>query len=328
MTVNWPLFAKIVRSEQRFLLTSHILPDCDALGSELGMAGVLEALGKEVTIVNGHATPPNLAFIDPRKKLKTLGVDVQAGALTQGFDVLMILDTSAWAQLGPMSEVIQASNARKLLVDHHVGEDELGAEHFKDTSAEATGMLVMDAADTLGVEITPEIAVPLFAAIATDTGWFRFGSATSETYRAVARLIDAGASPTRIYASLYEQDTLGRVKLRGVILARVATELEGRLAHTHVLNEDFAATSALPSDTEDVVNMALAIAGTQVAVILVEQPNGGFKISFRSRSHVDCNQVARQFGGGGHKAAAGAFVPGDYASASRQVLDAVRAAMG
>jgi phosphoesterase RecJ-like protein len=327
MTPNWSRFADIVRGKQRFLLTSHIRPDCDALGSELGMAGVLEKLGKQVTIVNGHATPPNLAFIDPQKKLKQLGADVQASDLVGKFDALIILDTSAWQQLGPMREVIEASNATKLLVDHHVGEDELGAEHFKNTSAEATGRLVMEAADALGVELTPEIATPLFAAIATDTGWYRFGSASAGTYRLAAKLIDAGASPAGIYASLYERDTLGRVKLRGLILARVVSEMSGKLAHTYVLKEDFTATGALPSDTEDVINMALAIEGTEFAVILVEQATGGFKISFRSRSGLDCNEIAKQFGGGGHKAAAGAFVPGDHATASRQVLDAVRAAM-
>lgn len=327
MTPDWSRFAEIVRANQRFLLTSHIRPDCDALGSELGMAGVLERLGKDVTIANGHPAPPNIAFIDPQKRLKTLGVDVQPSDLVDGYDVLIILDTSAWAQLGPMSEVVKASTARKLLVDHHVGEDDLQAEHFKNTSAEATGRLVMEAAEALGVELTPEIAAPLFAAIATDTGWFRFASAGAGTYRAAAKLIDAGASPAGIYASLYERDTLGRVKLRGLILSRITSEIDGRLAHTYVLKEDFVSTGALASDTEDVINMALAIEGTEFAVIFVEQAAGGFKISFRSRSHLDCNQIARQFGGGGHKAAAGAFVAGTYAEASRQVLDVVRAAM-
>ena len=255
---------------RRFLLVSHIRPDCDALGSELGMAGVLEALGKSVRIVNGHPTPPNLAFIDPAKRIGVIGQTVQPAELDD-IEVLMVLDTSAWAQLGPMSDVIRSTKAKKIVVDHHLSEDDLGAEPFKNVQAEATGRLVVEAAEALGVALTPAIAMPLFAAVATDTGWFRFGSATSGTYRTAAKLIDAGASPAAIYGSLYEQDTLGRVKLRGLILARFAVEEEGRLAHTYVLKEDFQQTGALPSDTEDVINMGLAIAGTQVAVILVEQ---------------------------------------------------------
>jgi bifunctional oligoribonuclease and PAP phosphatase NrnA len=326
MTIDWPRFAEIIRAHQRFLLVSHIRPDCDALGSELGMAAILEALGKSVRIVNGHPTPPNLAFIDPAKRIEVIGQTVQPADLAE-IDVLMILDTSAWAQLGPMSDFIRAFPGKKIVVDHHVSEDDIGAEPFKDVSAEATGRLVVDAAEALGVRLTPEMATPLFAAVATDTGWFRFASASANTYRCAAKLIDAGASPAGIYAALYEQDTLGRMKLRGLILSRIQSEMEGRLAHTYVLKDDFTATKSLPSDTEDMVNFALAIAGTQVAVILVEQQTGGFKISFRSRSNVDCSALAERFGGGGHKAAAGAFMKGSLAEVQPVVLDAVREAM-
>jgi phosphoesterase RecJ-like protein len=326
MTVNWSRFSEIIHAHERFLLTSHIRPDCDALGSELGMAGVLEALGKRVTIVNGMATPPNLAFIDPQNRIRVIGEDIQLEDL-DNIEVLMILDTSAWAQLGPMGDVIRATQAKKIVVDHHVSEDELGAEPFKNTSAEATGRLVVEAAEELGVALTPEIATPVFAALATDTGWFRFGSASSGTYRIAAKLIDAGASPAGIYCDLYEKDTLGRVRLRGVILSRVCCELDGRLAHTYVLNEDFEATNALPSDTEDVINMALAIDGVEFAVIFVEQAGGGFKLSFRSRCGLDCSQIAEQFAGGGHKAAAGAFQKGTLEEVQPEVLDVVRAAM-
>ncbi len=147
----------------------------------------------------------------------------------------------------------------------------------------------------------------MFAAIATDTGWFRFSSTRPATYRAAAELMEAGVRPDELFARLYERDTIGRVRLRGLILSRVQAERDGRLVHTCVLKDDFALTGALPSDTEDVVNMTLAIEGTQVAVIIVQQPQGGCKVSFRSRCHVDCSRIAEQFGGGGHKAAAGAF---------------------
>jgi phosphoesterase RecJ-like protein len=327
MPVNWPQFVEIVRSHQRFLLTSHIRPDCDALGSELGMAMILESLGKQVRIVNGQPTPPNLQFIDSQRRIKALGVDIQAGDVTDA-EVFMVLDTSAWAQLGPMGEVLRASKAVKLTLDHHVGEDDLGTLWFKDTSAEAAGRLVIEAAEQLGVKLTSEMSRVLFAAISTDTGWFRFNSTTGDTMRFAGKLVDAGAVPSEIYSDLYERDTLARLQLRGRILARAQTELEGRLAYTSVHREDFDATGALPSDTEDVINLTLSIGGTQVAVIFVEQATGGFKLSFRSRlPSVDCNQLAKQFGGGGHKAAAGAFINEPFDTAQAKVLDAVRAAM-
>ena len=326
MTINWPEFKRIVDENQRFLLTSHIRPDCDALGSELGMAAVLEALGKEVVIVNGQATPANLAFIDPASRIRVIEEDIAIGDL-QAIDVLMVLDTSAWAQLGPMGTVLRDLNAHKLIVDHHVSEDDLGAIAFKNTQAEATGRLVVEAAHELGVELTQEMAIPLFAALATDTGWFRFNSTTSTTMKVAGQLIDAGASPPEIYGQLYEQDSAGRVRLRGLILSRLSTELDGRLVHTYVCREDFEATGSLPTDTEDVVNLALAVAGTEVAVILVGLTSGGFKISFRSRCNLDCSELASQFGGGGHRAAAGAFIDAPLETARARVLNAVRAAM-
>lgn len=327
MSIDWHRFAQLIQSHQNFLLVSHIRPDCDALGSELGMAIILESLGKNVRIVNGHVTPPNLAFIDPGQRIKTIGAHCTPEEALAGVDLIMILDTSAWAQIGPMTDVIKNATCAKCVLDHHVGEDDLKAELFKNVKAEAAGRLVVEAADALGVKLTPEIATPLFAALATDTGWYRFGSADEYTYRIAARLIEAGAKPAAIYGNLYEQDTLGRLKLRGRILSRTAAELDGRLVWTYVLKEDFPETGAVPSDTEDAVNLTLGIAGTQFAVILVEQQTGGFKISFRSRCSVNCNELAARFGGGGHKAAAGAFLAGSFDEVREKILDVARSAV-
>lgn len=327
MAINWTRFKEIISSHQRFLLTSHIRPDCDALGSELGMAGILEGLGKDVVIVNGHKTPPNLQFIDPGKKIKVIGADLTKSDL-EDREVVMILDTSAWAQLGDMGDVLRSTRALKLVLDHHVSADNLGAEEFKDTSSEATGRLVYEAARQLGQPITQEIAFVLLAAISTDTGWFRFASTTGDTYRVAGALLDAGAQPHVLYKSLYEQDSLARIQLIGRTLARAEADLAGRLITSSILQADFAATHALPSDTEDIINMMLAVGGVEVAVIFVELACGGVKVSFRSRTpRVECNRVAENFQGGGHKAAAGATVNEPIAAVQARVLDVVRNAM-
>ncbi|EMI52161.1 DHH family phosphoesterase [Rhodopirellula sallentina] len=325
MGVNWKAFVNQISHYQSFILVSHIRPDCDALGSELGMAEVLRAVGKDVRIVNAHRTPPALSFLDPAGKIDVLGDSVEAEDVKA--DCIMILDTSAWAQLGDMGDVIRAARCDKIVVDHHVGEDDLGATMYKDYQAEATGQLVVQAADALNVPITRAMAVPVFAAIATDTGWFRFPSVTSETYRVIARLMDVGVVPSEVYGDLYERDTLGRLKLRGLILSRTASEIDGALVYTYVEKEDFAACGAEPNDTEDAINLTLAVRGTQAAVIFVGQVRGGFKLSFRSRCGLDCNEVAREFGGGGHKAAAGAFLEGSLDEVQGRVLPVVREAL-
>ena len=322
MSVDWKAFVRQIAHYERFVLTSHIRPDCDALGSELGMAEVLRAVGKEVRIINAHRTPPALEFLDPSGTIEVLGDHIDPESIKT--DCILVLDTSAWAQLGDMGDVIRASRADKMVIDHHVGEDELGAVLYKDYTAEATGHLVVQAADALGVPLTRKMAVPLFAAIATDTGWFRFGSVTPATYRTIARLVEAGAVPSEIYGDLFERDTLGRLRLRGFVLAHAEVEIDGAFVHTYVRNQDFEAAGALPSDTEDAINLLLTIEGTKAAVIFIEQPRGGFKLSFRSRCGMDCNEVARLFGGGGHKAAAGAFQEGSLETVQQRVLEVVR----
>lgn len=325
MGVSWKAFVEQIQHYQSFILTSHVRPDCDALGSELGMAEILQTVGKQVRIINAHRTPPALQFLDPAGRIEVLGDHVQAEDISA--DCIMVLDTSAWPQLGDMGDVLRSSRADKMVVDHHVGEDDLGATMYKDYQAEATGHLVVQAADALAVPLTRSMSVPLFAAIATDTGWFRFGSVTSDTYRIIARLVDAGVVPSEVYGDLYERDTLGRLKLRGLILSRTQSELDGALVHTYVCKQDFEATGAEPSDTEDAINLTLAVEGTQAAVIMLEQLRGGFKLSFRSRCGLDCNEVAKRFGGGGHKAAAGAFQEGTLAEVQARVLPVVREAL-
>jgi len=323
---DWGRFKEIVGGAERFLITSHIRPDCDALGSELAMAGILESLGKEAVIVNAQPTPPNYAFLDAENRFQTLGTDISIEECCRR-DVMIVLDTTAWAQLGAMGDVVRAFAGVKAVIDHHVSGDELGAELFKNTTADSTGRLVVEAAEQLGVKLTPDIARAAFVAVATDTGWFRFSSTQSSTLRIAADLMDAGAKPAELYQELYERESLARLNLVGRTLGRTVTELDGRLIYTHIAHEDFEATGAVPSDSEDMINMTLAVAGTEVAVIFVEQKTGGFKISFRSRCDVDCSQLAKQFNGGGHKKAAGAFIEGELEDARAKVLDAVRAAM-
>ena len=327
MQVDWKRFSAVIEAANNIILTSHIRPDCDALGSCLGMAGLLEALGKKVRIVCGQPVPNNLAFIDPGKRIMCIGQDIQAEELADA-DLHIILDTSAWIQLGDMAEFVKDSSIKTIIFDHHVGEDDIDAELFKNTTAEAVGRMIVEAADHLGVAMTPEIAMPVFAALATDTGWFRFGSVKEHTFLAAAKLVAAGAKPAEIYGSLYECETVGRVRLRGTVLARLQTELDGRLAHTFLMPDDYEQTGALITDTEDLINLALEIEGTVFAVILVGQPDGGYKLSFRSRCLSPANEVASEFGGGGHKAAAGAFIESnDFEEVQNRVLTHVRSVL-
>jgi phosphoesterase RecJ-like protein len=326
MTIDWEPLRPIIHENQRFVLSSHVRPDADALGSELALAGLLEGLGKSVRIVNPSEKPEHLKFLDPGNRCLKLGHGITAAEAADA-DVHVILDTSAWQQLVDVGRVIKQSSATKVVIDHHVSSEDLGAIEFKDTSAAATGELVFRMAEALELPITTEVASALFCAIATDTGWFRFASTSSETLRIAARLIDLGVRPNLLYQELYERYSWARVKLAGRVLSRVTVACEGRLAYTSVELADFAATGAKPADTEDLVNECLRIDGTQCAFIAVEQQNGNVKISFRSRSDVNVAQVAELYGGGGHKQASGAMLPGPLSPAIDKILATMRSVL-
>lgn len=324
--IDWNRFVELVEPNQRFLLTTHVRPDCDALGSTLAMAEILRLLGKEVWIVNGYAIPPGLRFLDPEGRLLQLDSDVSLRGI-EPVDVVMILDTSAWAQLGHVKQLIDETRAVRVVIDHHVSGDHLDAELFKDSSAEATGRLVVEAADALGIALTPQMATQLFAALATDTGWFRFASTTPRTYQLAARLTEAGAAPDRLYRELYERDSLARLKLIGLAVSQVKTDHDGRLIYSWLTRSDFERLGALPADSEDIINMLLSVEGAEVAFMVTQQADGRAKVSFRSRSSVDCSRIAEQFGGGGHRQASGATLSGPLDEALPRLLDVVRAAM-
>lgn len=322
MRLDWASLLDLLRGAERAALTSHVRPDCDALGSELGMAGVLESIGVDVRIVNAQATPANLRWIDPDGRIESLAEKVRPGDLADR-DLFIVLDTSAWAQLGAMGDVAKTMRERVLVIDHHVSEDDLSDRWFKDTSAEATARIVYEIALRLRVPLTERIATPLYAGLSTDTGGFRFPSVSGETFRVAARLVDAGANPAAMYRELFEQDSLARLHLVGRTLAGAVTTRDGRVITSTVRQHDIREIGAQPSDTEDLINLTLAVKGTELAAILIEQPDGRIKVSFRSRGPVDCNALARCFGGGGHRAAAGAILDGPFDAAKARVDEAV-----
>lgn len=325
MKIDWTPLLELIResTSRRFVLTTHVRPDADAIGSEVGMAGLLAELGKEVRIINASAVPPRLDFLDPGKVCLQLGKQVSEAEALEA-DVHIVLDTSAWSQLAEVGRVFQKTSAKKVVIDHHVFAEDLGAMNLKDTDAEATGALVFQFAQAARLTVTRPIAEALFCAIATDTGWFRFSSTTSETLRTAASLIDAGVRPSLTYQKLYEQYTLGRIRLAGRSLGRMMIDCDGRLAWTFVTLVDYRETGAQPPDTEDLVNECLTVENVQAAFILIEQYNGNVKASLRCRGNLDVSSIAGQFGGGGHKQAAGAILPGPLADAQAKILTAMK----
>jgi bifunctional oligoribonuclease and PAP phosphatase NrnA len=327
MTIDWTPLADLIATRDRFLVTTHVRPDGDALGSEVGMVGLLRLKGKQVRVVNASSTPPRYDFLDPDSTLfEHFGAGVKPEELADR-EVAIILDLSSWNQLGDMAAYIRTFPGARVVIDHHVSEDDLGAIVLKDSTAEATGTLILHAFQALGVSRTEEIATGLLTAIAMDTGWFRHSNTKAGTMLAAAELIDAGARVDEIYRKLFERNTLGRLKLMGETLVAMRTELDGRIAYATISRDDLFRTGAIPQDSEDLIDFTVSLQGVEVGLLFIEQLRGGAKVSFRARNGLDCSLLAGKFGGGGHRQAAGATLPGPMSESVPRVLQAVRQAL-
>jgi phosphoesterase RecJ-like protein len=326
MPLDWRPFVQAVRHQQSFLLTTHVRPDGDGLGSMKALAEILKLEGKDVQLVISSSLPERYRFLDPEGHIVQFSPPSTA---LRAPEVAVVLDTGTWNQLGDFGAYFKTLTAKKFVIDHHLTQDDLGAEKLIDASAEATGRLVHDVIVALGTPLTPAAANYLFVAIAMDTGWFRHSNVTPATLTLGAELVCAGANPNLLYDRLFEENSLPRLKLMGLVLDRLELTHGGKLAHTYVRRTDYELTGARPPDTEDLVNFPRSIRGVEVGLLFMEQPRGGIKVSFRSRACVDVARIAEQFGGGGHRLASGVTLPtASLEQARDRVLEAVAAAIG
>jgi phosphoesterase RecJ-like protein len=321
MPLDWSPFVDFVRRRHRFLLTTHVRPDADGLGSILALGEALEAVGKQVLRVIPSVLPPRYQFFDPTG---TIEVFAPSGRYRDR-DAIVVMDTGTWNQLADVGPFVRESPAEKVVIDHHRTQDDLGAARFVDVTAEATGRLAHEAIAALGVPLTRTMAHNLFAAVATDTGWFRHPNATEPTFDLCGKLVAAGAQLTPLHEELYERNTLPRIKLQARVLDRVTTAADGRVAYSWVRTADYPETGAVPPDTEDMIN-GYNMPGVEVRLFFVEQQDGSAKVSFRAR-RADVSKLAERFGGGGHRLASGATVPGPFEAARERVLAAAVAAV-
>jgi phosphoesterase RecJ-like protein len=320
MPIDWAPFVTFVHRHQRFLLTTHVRPDGDGLGSMLALAAALEALGKEVRTVVASTYPPRYAFLDPTRRVRYFE---GPGREYSDAQAVIILDTGTWNQLGSFGSFLKELPVEKVVIDHHLTQDDLGALRLVDVTAEATGRLAHQAIAALGVPVTADMAAHLFVAVAMDTGWFRHSNASPATFALAAELIVAGARPDRLYDELFERNTLARLRLTGLVLERLTVVPGGRVAYTELRRGDYEATGATPQDSEDLVNYSRSVEGVEVGLLFMEQPRGGVKVSFRSRGAVDVARLAEQFGGGGHRQASGAILATSLDEARARVLGAL-----
>lgn len=304
--------ADAIRAAKNIVLSCHINPDGDALGSILGLSHALIAMGKTVVPVS-HDGVPDIYQWMPGSKTVVRDSD------RRDFDLAIVCDTGTTDRIGRAAEVINSAPV-SINIDHHVAEGDFGQIRIIDTKASATGELIYRLLVALGAPITAEIAQCLMCAIITDTGSFRYLNTTSETFAIASHLMDCGAVPADISELVFENRTLGSVKLLGRALDSLQMASDGRVAWAHVNAQDFADLDATDAETEGIVNHVRAVRTAQVGILFREIPGKKVRISLRSREGFDVNKVAQVFGGGGHHLAAGCSADPPLADAEAAVI--------
>lgn len=225
-------------------------------------------------------------------------------------DVIFLLDTNEYARIRTMENAVKSSPAKKVCIDHHLGDNKNGFDlYYSDTQSPATGEILYNFFSQNGNTIDYDIAVPLYTAIMTDTGSFRFGRTDSETHRITAKLLETGVNPEDIYSCVYNYSTYGRLKLLSRFLNNILLEADNRIAYGVIKKEFFRETGTNIMDTDGFSSHLLSISTVRLGIIFTESERG-VKVSFRSKGDIYVNELAKSFGGGGHKNAAGAFLPG------------------
>lgn len=289
-----------IRARRRFVISSHSRPDGDSIGSQLAMAYALRGLGKEAHVVNADAAPPPLMAFPG-----VPGIELAPEAAGD-FDAAIIMECGDLGRTG----VAGLDRYFVINVDHHPGNTGYGRINWFDASAAACGEMVYDLVGALGARMTTEVATHLYLAILTDTGSFHYSNITPRTFDICSDLLTSGIDPVAIARSVYDSNNMGRLKLFGAVLSAMQIDATGRIAIVYLDHEMARAAGGTYEDTEGLINLPLTVKDIQAVVFFKQQEGEQYRVSMRSKGEIDIGAIAKAFGGGGHKNAAGCSVAG------------------
>jgi bifunctional oligoribonuclease and PAP phosphatase NrnA len=308
-----------IAQSRSICVAGHVRPDGDCIGSQVGLSLALRKQGKEVSCWNEDSTPQKYAFLDPEHLL-------QKPSGPRKFDLLICTDCASFERLG---KVGPAALRKSLInIDHHESNTRYGELNWISAQEASTGELIFQLLQAARWPITAAIADCLFTAVSTDTGSFQYATTQPSTFHTAGELVKLGASMETISHEVYESFSLSRVRLLKHVFNHFHLAHRDQIAYLWLKKKDFARTGADRSDTEGLIDHIRAIEPVVVAVVFEEVEPELTRISLRSKSSlIDVNQIAGQFKGGGHIAAAGARIPGKPLSVQRRVLAAVKKAL-
>lgn len=321
MSETFDGFETFLGQDHEFLITAHVDPDGDAVGSCLGLLLALRHRGKEGHVILDSPLPDSLAFLPESGGIR------RPEQVAKHFRHAFVLDSPSLDRVGRVAAMNLAPDARIAVIDHHWGNEGSSATRLVNAEASATAELVYDLIESWRVPLSPEIATCLYTGILSDTGSFRYANTSARTLRAAARLVEHGANAAVVAEAIYATKTAPSLRILGLALASLETKAGGRIGAMTISREMFETAGAKPEDADGIVQYAKSLAGARVGMLVQETAPDEIRASLRSDGTVDVNEVASQFGGGGHRNAAGLRVRGALAQVRQDLFRALERAM-
>jgi phosphoesterase RecJ-like protein len=313
-------FHDFIARHSRLLLTTHVNPDGDGLGSEVAVALWLRALGKQVRVLNDSPVPAAYAFLTRHAPIEGFEPESAERAFDET-DALIVLDVSNRQRIGRLAPLLDRHLVPIAVVDHHVTHAQgFGQVNVIEPEASATGEIVYGLIRESGRDLDPELAEALYVALMTDTGSFRFSNTDSHAHRMAADLLTHGLDPQRIHAQVHAHASAARLRFFGEVLAALELFEDGRIAVLDASPEQFQKYGLVGADTEGLVDMPRNIAEVEAVVLFSEVEPGKVKVSMRSTGRISVDRLASSLGGGGHPHAAGVALRGTRAAARERIL--------
>lgn len=312
----------IVKQHQCFLITTHVRADGDGIGSEIALYYALVGMGKSVYIANDSPVPQIYKFIIPNT-----GIYIYPEVPKDRAEVVFALDSPTLERLGKIQEIIP-KDAVIINIDHHISNEYFGTINWVTESMCATGEIILTLLKEMNIDITPDIATALYVSIVTDTGRFTHNNTTPEALRAAAFLMERGARHTEISKNVYNANPFNSVQLHAQVLNTVNLHTGNQIATIWLTKEMLEKANVNAIDTQEFADIPVSIDGVIVGVLLREMTKPNWvKVSLRSRNGFNVNDIAKKFGGGGHKYAAGCEIQGSIAEVQQLILEELEKAL-
>ena len=300
----------LLRTPGRVIITTHQKPDADALGSSLGLGGILRKMGHDVTVISPTDYPQFLSWMPGENEVLNFMQEKPGTSqkLMDDADLIFCLDFCSLSRINSLGKMVEESNGKKVLIDHHIGKEDFADFEFWSTDASSTAELTYDFIKAIGAkkDLDSSLAEALYAGVMTDTGSFRFPSTSKKVHHMVAELMDIGINHSKIHRLIYDHNRVAKLQLLGYVLYEKLVVLpEYCTAYIALSSSELEKFKFQTGDTEGFVNYALSIDGVVLAAFINDR-EGERRMSFRSVGDFDVNQFAsKHFEGGGHKNAAG-----------------------